>query len=309
LVKKLGLQDRPAAFNHMVAVINDQPVFLSGDNEVWQLGTKGFEKLMSLVGGGVDLYSGTYAFEPVAGTSKIVVYMQSCGQGCSKPQLTIFDYLERSYKPVEPSPEVLDKLNPDPTADGRYTELTFKEFINNQAVFWITYPSQYVVTFDYATSQWSVRAAKTGEVVTTATVTHCNPVYEFVNNRFSVGICPKVVGQYQFEISSHGDRPALKQTNTATKETLDLKPVLAAKPYTPFEGEFYNTMFQFALLANNKFWLGTNLGLGAYDPVSANWDLFDNSRGLTSNSIRSFAVTANALWVVTENGGLAGIKL
>lgn len=309
--RRISLQDRPSTVNHMLGVINEQPVFVANYGEIWQIGTRGFEKLMTAGPGeiGVDHGPGGYAFEPIPGTSKVFVFFQTCGMGCNKPNVTIFDYVEQTIKPVDVSKEILAKLGPDAQGDFGFGEMNFKSFANNQAIFHLPFIQPVsVVTYDYATNIWSLRAANTGEVSAQADTMRCNPVYTLTNNRFDPATCVKEMSQFRFAIGNPGGRSTLTQVDKTSLQSTVLTPTLTPKRYSPFEGEFYIPAYSFGVIAENKFWLATNLGLPYYDPAAGTWQLFDTSKGLVTNEIMSFAVTPKALWTVTENGGLAGIK-
>ena len=137
----------------------------------------------------------------------------------------------------------------------------------------------------------------------------CNPVYKYVDNRFSRETCQLVTSQYSWSINLTNSQSILRQTDNQTKQTISLTPTLAPLPYSPFDQSTYSARYNLFLLAQQKLWLATTLSLAVYDPAGQTWQLYAAPDGLPSLNVTSLAVGDKYLWVVAEWGGLAGIRL
>jgi hypothetical protein len=307
---RVVLADRPSSFQQVLGVIDEQPILLADYSQLWRLGNRGFEKLYDFDSeGGISPEFGGVTLAPIVGTNQVLVYYQSCGQGCSQPKLHILNYSERSFRPVAIDQEILDRLGPQAISQWGFGQMSFQKLTEGKAEFQLPYadpPSKAV--FDTSNDSWSMTPIS-GSIDTAAPTARCNHAYQLNNSRFEPVECVLETQTHRFEISEPHGRSSLAQVNTVSGERTALEPLLAQRRYTPFDGDFYIPSFRYGVLTEGRYWLATNLGLSVFDPDTSTWSLFDTRSGLVTNEIGSFVVTPKSLWVVTEfGGGLAGIK-
>lgn len=317
----ISLQKRPKNITSIIATIDSSPIVYA-DGQIWKydLQKDEFQKIPGLkdyVGGITEAVStsGTFAFQPLPETSKILIFSQVCGMGCSEPKFAFYDYAEGSIKPVEIPQDIMNKLSSG-NVNGTpfYYGLVYKNFdySTKKILLKADYKSQGLL-FDPVSSSFEIlENMESAEKENNNLQVSCNPAYEFTanNKKFKTPACIEELAKQQNTWKSETGFPKnrLWQINKQTQEKTELNPPLADEEYSAF-GQQDQFSINKLLYDSNKLWIATNRGLVRYDPQEKSWKLITVKDGLVSNDVSNAVIDKSQVWVATHWGGFSGIPL
>jgi hypothetical protein len=101
---------RPMEFYKVLSVINDSVAFIYTSDGIDKLDlgtpTTEFKNISTLIPP-----DSSVGFIPVAGSSKTIIYFQTCGMGCSEPEFYLYDYETANFQNI-PILESIKKIFP-----------------------------------------------------------------------------------------------------------------------------------------------------------------------------------------------------
>lgn len=298
--------DRPIAFYNVMLSINSKPLISAKiGNETklveYDKTLQKFKPLIKTVSN--QMLQTGQLMEPIAKTSKIFSFNQECGQGCSKPAFTIYDYQSGTSKELELTQEVKDGLlGTGKTNDFGYfgVEVSWKDDAGKFAFSLFNDESKNFYVFDAVTESWTISKTlpTNGVKLSANNRLICNATYTFKENIFensSKCTDPAMLNNSKFEIA---DGKLLKDGVQVELPKSDAK-------YSPFDNWDVKQFISVVVNDGESLWLLTNRGLVQYNPTTNQTELYTSSDTLLSNTVNSVLITEdNDLWSISEWGGL-----
>lgn len=289
---EITLKDRPK-ISSLVAVINHKGIIGSG-KQLLEYNGKGFSPLLNL---NDEFYFGgdygQYVFQPIYNTSKIFIFKQSCGQGCSKPVSLVFDYKTKEKK-------IIDFPKTSGSEFGyEYYVFNKYDFRNDRIIFNLDSSTDKIFVVNTKDFSFKEEANQSLPKKTAQNYT-CNPVYEFKNEVFVENSCPEKAENNKYEWKIEGNR--LSQIDKTTNKSEIISIPIPDVLNTLGDEEFAISHLRFF---DNKLWLSTSRGLLVYSSLNRTWKTITSREGLITNDPSSYAIDGNNLWAESHWGGLS----
>ncbi len=266
------LTGRPNTFDKLLAII-DSHLFFSSGSQIWQLdlNTFSFQDILTL---SLSPHSNNISFVPVTGSTKVLIFGQSCGMFCSEPEFVLYDYLAKTTETIgwpqelktDPTMPDYEYLDPQFTVASQGVPLPFLS--NNQGTFFL----------DLQDLSWS----NSSDLKPTHIPPNDNPC----------------LPNYLFS-----DMDGFVAISHCTLSTINHPSLPVAPPkYSPFPDWPATVYAQPAVFSQDLVWTGTNRGLIVYSPQTQKTQLISTTDGLTSNEITKYVVLDKLLIVATDAG-------
>lgn len=309
-VETFPLKDRPVNVGQLAALIDDDAI-LETPNDILRYSPK--DNKFTKISSGVNSFNNLQpipGFLPIPGTSKIFIISQECGQGCTKPAASIYDWATGQSTPLAISDAALNLFATKSLGGTIYNEFSVSwRNLNTNEIGFATTPSTTTSTkyavFNWTNNSWSTSTSVTpgSDVFEMNSGNLCNRVYTYSTNgnKFSQDSCTGKVenGNLSWKVADG----KLTETNKTNGSSMNLTPPFLAADYSPFPN-FYTPRISGIMFVEDKLWISSNLGLFSYDPSTGAYKTYGPSQGLLSKSITGFLV-GKYLWVVTDTGGLS----
>lgn len=308
-ISNFKLIDRPKSFGSLVALIDDEPVVDTATGIYkYSLDTGKFISLAAFTGN-FDAGSLQPVFQPIPGTQNIFIVRQVCGQGCEKPSIGLYNYLDGVFTELALPPEVVS-IATTPASSGDVVfypaiGLSWRDLKNGLLGFSLDGVTDKFIVYNFFTSSWQITTniPDGANRFDSGSGVVCNNVYTFRarGNSFGNDDCMGTAtdGNLSWKISDS----KVIEMDSVMGISKTLTPPSLEPNYNPF-GSVDKPGFSKILFENGKLWISSNLGLTSYDPVKGTYKLYQLSDGLPSKDIANFLV-GKYLWVVTNWGGLS----
>lgn len=307
------LKGRPQSFSGIISVI-DNTAILSTFDGLWRYDLK--EEKLERIALPLSITSNemsNLAFQPIPGSTQVLVINQGCGISCDKPEIFILDYPANAVKAVALLPEMK-------TADGQYTPVLFKSFEEGKPKIQFGYENQMGI-INLEDLSWSIKEEEHTLDAYQPSLVMCNKNYKFAenSNTFTTFSCNDKVENEAYEWTYDKDDQdyeieALVQKSKHSGDILRSPVPLGPEKYSPFgtaaEGSaLAKGRFKGIMYAEKKIFILTERGLSIYDPEKDSWRVITTEDGLVSNDIDSIAIKDNVLYAVSHWGGFSVIPL
>jgi len=311
--------DRPYFFDKVMAII-DNNAFICADEKIYQLNFSNntFKKWLDQKCSTISS-DDNFLFQPIPKTDKIVYYYQSCGMGCSEPQLSLINFTDQSVKKID-LPANLKKELTNESNGLNWMNLSAKKYLGNKILFSFgIIDSPKKIEFNIDTQSWGqIISSLTKEEAFQKNKYFCNPMFTFENQVFKdgqscqLGVTTDGVNWVLSEPiwENKSEKLKLIKKSPFRKDEVFNFPEKISLPYSPFEN-FYKKNVNTAIINKDKIYIATNVGFYIFDTKTYSWKIISTNDGLISNNVSNFAIDDknNIILAITEGGGLSLITL
>lgn len=297
----VGLKDRPVAFREFGAMINGL-VYMLADSAIWSYDPSGgFVKNTNLFDGNNNYIDGVgFAFQPIEGTDRIVIFRQVCGMGCEKPEMWVVNYPGFEITKVQFSDKVMASQGVGMSDYGYYL-LRFggvsggKVIINPDR----SNPSKDRWIFDPISLTW-MSEKMSDQPEDNKKTASCFEKYNFVDGKFVKMECNAADGS-KYSILIEKQLASLTEQNgeMMTSNALPaMWPAYKPKSFEPFGWEIGDMKFD-----QRYVYIPTSKGLAVFDRQNKTFGAYGPKDGILANQVDKVLADENNMYLISNWGG------